>query len=164
VSSRIRVGIGHDVHPLTNGKDLVIGGVHMPHPRGLDGHSDGDVLVHAVIDALLGAAGERDIGVWFPDTDVQYRGIESLTLLRQVGEALTARGWTVGNVDASVVAQRPRLAAHLDAMRANLAKAMNLETDCVNVKATSPEYIGALGREDGIAAFATALIERTSVQ
>jgi 2-C-methyl-D-erythritol 2,4-cyclodiphosphate synthase len=138
--------------------------VHVPHPRGLDGHSDGDVLVHAVIDALLGAAGERDIGVWFPDTDPQYRGIESLALLQRVGTALTERGWAVGNVDASVVAQRPRLAPHLDAMRATLAKALNVELDCVNVKATSPEYVGALGREDGIAAFATALIERTSVQ
>ncbi len=162
--SRIRVGIGHDIHPLANGRDLIIGGVNVPHPRGLEGHSDGDVLVHAVIDALLGAAGERDIGVWFPDTDPQYRGVESLTLLRRVAAALLERGWTVGNVDASVVAQRPRLAPHLDAMRANLAQALGLELDCVNVKATSPEYVGALGREDGIAALATALIERTSVQ
>ena len=160
----IRVGIGHDVHPLTNGKALVLGGVHVSHPRGLDGHSDGDVLVHAVIDALLGAAGERDIGVWFPDTDAQYRGVESLSLLRRVGIGLADRGWAVGNVDASIVAQRPRLAAHLDAMRTNLAKALDVEPGCVNVKATSPEYVGALGREDGIAAFATALIERTPVQ
>jgi 2-C-methyl-D-erythritol 2,4-cyclodiphosphate synthase len=164
MASRIRVGIGHDVHPLASGRALIIGGVHVPHPRGLDGHSDGDVLVHAVIDALLGAAGERDIGVWFPDTDAAYRGVESLTLLQRVAAALGERGWSVGNVDASVVAQRPRLASYLDQMRTNLAQALSVEAECVNVKATSPEYVGALGREDGIAAFATALIERGPVQ
>jgi 2-C-methyl-D-erythritol 2,4-cyclodiphosphate synthase len=162
--SRIRVGIGHDVHPLASGRALIIGGVHVPHPRGLDGHSDGDVLVHAVIDALLGAAGEQDIGVWFPDSNEEYRGVESLKLLRKVGAALDERGWSIGNVDASVVAQRPRLASYLGEMRTNLAEALGVEAECVNVKATSPEYVGALGREDGIAAFATALIERGPVQ
>jgi 2-C-methyl-D-erythritol 2,4-cyclodiphosphate synthase len=164
VPSRIRVGIGHDIHPLAGGRALIIGGVHVPHPRGLDGHSDGDVLVHAVIDSLLGAAGERDVGVWFPDTDEAYRGMESLKLLQKVAAALEERGWAIGNVDASVVAQRPRLSPYLDEMRTNLAQALNVDAECVNVKATSPEYVGALGREDGIAAFATALIERGSVQ
>lgn len=164
MAARIRVGIGYDLHPLVSGRALVIGGVHVPHPRGLDGHSDGDVLVHAIIDALLGAAGERDIGAWFPDTDEAYRGAQSLGLLERTAAMLRERGWSIGNVDASVVAQRPRLAPYFAEMRQNLARAMRVDVECVNIKATSPEYVGALGREDGIAAFATALIERGQVQ
>jgi 2-C-methyl-D-erythritol 2,4-cyclodiphosphate synthase len=160
MASNIRIGIGHDVHPLTPGRPLVLGGVNVPHPRGLDGHSDGDVLTHAVVDAVIGAAGEGDIGQWFPDSDDQYRGAESLSLLRRVGVSLAARGWRVGNVDASVVAQRPPLAPYLGQMRANLAQALEVDESVVNVKATSPEYVGSLGREDAIAAIATALIER----
>lgn len=156
----MRIGIGHDVHPLAPGRPLVLGGVSVPHPRGLDGHSDGDVLTHAVVDAVIGAAGEGDIGQWFPDSDAQYRGAESLGLLRQVSASLAERGWRVGNVDASVVAQRPTLSPYLGQMRANLARALDVEESAVNVKATSPEYLGSLGREDAIAAFATALLER----
>jgi 2-C-methyl-D-erythritol 2,4-cyclodiphosphate synthase len=156
----VRVGIGHDLHPLVPGRPLILGGVHVPHERGLQGHSDGDVLTHAVVDALIGAAGEGDIGRWFPDTDEQYRGAESLGLLRQVAESLASKGWHVGNVDASIVAQQPRLSAFLDTMRVSLAAAMLIEPAAVNVKATSPEGVGSLGREAAISALATALIER----
>lgn len=156
----MRVGIGHDLHPLVAGRPLILGGVHVPHARGLEGHSDADVLSHAVADALIGAAGAGDLGQWFPESDPRYRGADSLRLLQEVVSALAARGWRVGNVDASVVAQRPRLGPYLEQMRANLAGALQLDPNWVNVKATSPEYVGALGREDAIAAFATALIER----
>jgi 2-C-methyl-D-erythritol 2,4-cyclodiphosphate synthase len=156
----MRIGIGHDLHPLAPGRPLVLGGVSVPHVRGLEGHSDGDALTHAIIDALLGAAGRGDIGRWFPDNDERFRNAESIGLLRAVVASLAEGGWRVGNVDASIVAQRPKLLPYLDAMRDNLADAMRVATDAVNVKATSPEYLGSLGREDGIAAYATALIER----
>ena len=156
----MRIGIGHDLHPLTPGRPLVLGGVTVPHVRGLDGHSDGDALTHAIIDALLGAAGRGDIGRWFPDSDERFRDAESIGLLREVVASLTASGWRVGNVDASIVAQRPRLVPYLDEMRAKLADALDVAAEAVNVKATSPEYVGSLGREDAIAAYATALIER----
>ena len=132
----------------------------MPHTSGLEGHSDGDVLTHAIADALIGAAGAGDLGQWFSDTDEQYRGAESVQLLRQVAVSLRERGWRVGNVDASVVAQSPRLSQYLEAMRMRLAEALQVEPDSVNVKATSPEHVGSLGREAAIAAFATALIEQ----
>jgi len=128
--------------------------------RGLEGHSDGDVLAHAVADALIGAAGRGDIGQWFPDTDAQYHGANSIGLLGQVAESLRDDGWAVGNVDACIVAQRPRLAGHLAEMRTQIAKALSVELAAVNVKATSPEYVGSLGREDAICALATVLIER----
>ena len=133
--------------------------MHVPYDRGLAGHSDGDVLTHAVADALIGALGEGDIGRWFPDSDETYRGIKSLNLLEMVAHTLSEKGWTVGNVDATVVAEQPRLSPHLDAMRTNLARALSLQEAAINVKATSPEGIGSLGHEDAIAAFATALIE-----
>ena len=155
-----RTGIGHDLHPLVGGRPLILGGVSVPHMRGLQGHSDGDVLTHAVVDALLGAAGRGDIGRWFPDTDPRYAGANSLALLEAVARSLVEAGWRVGNVDASIVAQRPKLLPYLDEMRANLARVLQVSEDAVNVKATSPEYVGSLGREDAIAAFATALIER----
>jgi 2-C-methyl-D-erythritol 2,4-cyclodiphosphate synthase len=160
----MRVGIGHDLHPLVSDRPLILGGVDVPHPRGLEGHSDGDVLSHAVADALIGAAGKGDIGQWFPDTDDRYRGAGSLDLLREVVVSLAEAGWRIQNVDASVVAQRPRLAPYLPTMRANLAEALQVAMDAVNVKATSPEYVGSLGREDAIAAYATALIERDESQ
>lgn len=160
MSGNFRIGIGHDVHPLAPGRSLVLGGVAIPHPRGLDGHSDGDALAHAVADAVIGAVGRGDIGQWFPDSDERYRGANSLGLLRTVSAALAESGWRIGNVDASVVAQRPKLAPYLAEMRTNLAEALGVAADLVNVKATSPEYVGSLGREDGIAAYATALVER----
>jgi 2-C-methyl-D-erythritol 2,4-cyclodiphosphate synthase len=160
MTSTFRTGIGHDLHPLVGGRPLILGGVTVPHVRGLQGHSDGDVLTHAVVDALIGAAGRGDIGRWFPDTDPTYHGANSLSLLGDVVRSLAESGWRVGNVDVSVVAQRPHLLPYLDEMRSNLARALQVEVDAVNVKATSPEYVGSLGREDAIAAFATALIER----
>jgi 2-C-methyl-D-erythritol 2,4-cyclodiphosphate synthase len=160
MTSSFRAGIGHDLHPLVGGRPLVLGGVTVPHARGLQGHSDGDVLTHAVVDALIGAAGRGDIGRWFPESDPRYRDANSVALLVDVVRSLAQDGWRVGNVDASIVAQRPRLLPYLDAMRTNLARALQVDQDAVNVKATSPEYVGSLGREDAIAAFATALIER----
>lgn len=159
----MRVGIGYDLHPLVAGRPLILGGVTIPHARGLAGHSDGDVLTHAVADALIGAAGAGDLGQWFPDTDEQYRGADSMQLLQEVAKRLAERGWQVGNVDASVVAQQPRLSEYLDAMRRRLADALQVEAGSVNVKATSPESVGSLGREDAIAAFATTLIEQAPV-
>lgn len=156
----MRIGIGHDLHPLTPGRPLILGGVHVPHPRGLEGHSDGDVLTHAVVDAVIGAAGRGDIGQWFPDSDERYRGVASLSLLREVAASLAEDGWKIGNIDASIVAQRPALAPYLGQMRSNLAHALDLDEGAVNVKATSPEYVGSLGREDAIGALATALIQR----
>jgi len=156
----MRIGIGHDLNPLAPGRPLVLGGVTVPHARGLDGHSDGDALTHAIIDALLGAAGRGDIGRWFPDSDERFQDAQSIGLLREVVASLAESGWRVGNVDASIVAQRPRLVPYLDEMRAKLADALDVAAEAVNVKATSPEYVGSLGREDAIAAYATALIER----
>jgi 2-C-methyl-D-erythritol 2,4-cyclodiphosphate synthase len=160
VGASFRVGIGYDLHPLVSGRPLILGGVEVPHPRGLQGHSDGDALTHAVADALIGAAGRGDIGQWFPDTEERYAGARSVGLLADVAQQLKHDGWQVGNVDATVVAQRPRLSPYLAQMRENLARALQIEASAVNVKATSPELIGALGREHAISALATVLIER----
>jgi 2-C-methyl-D-erythritol 2,4-cyclodiphosphate synthase len=151
------VGIGYDAHTLRVGRDLILGGVHLDHPTGLDGYSDGDALTHAVIDALLGAAGLGDIGKLFPDTDSKYEGANSLDLLSAAVQAVRKAGFRVVNVDATVIAQEPRLEKHLPQMAVNLAQRLELES--VNVKATSPEGLGALGRQLGIAAQAVALIE-----
>ena len=155
----MRVGTGYDVHPFKAGRDLVVGGVHIEHPRGLDGHSDADVLTHAVIDALLGAAGLGDIGVLFPDTDATYRDASSLDLLARAAGAVREAGFLIVNVDSTVIAEEPRLQPHLRAMRAKLADRIGIEWKAVSVKATSPEGIGALGNRAGIAAQAVALIE-----
>ena len=154
----MRIGTGYDVHRLTAGRPLILGGVTIPHPLGLDGHSDADVLVHAVMDALLGAAALGDIGKLFPDTDERYRGCSSLWLLEQVGEALRQAGWRVGNIDATIVAQRPKLAPHLAAMRENIARTLGIPTGDVSVKATTEEHLGFTGKEEGIAAQAVCLI------
>ena len=155
----MRIGTGYDVHRLTAGRSLILGGVTIPHPLGLDGHSDADVLVHAVMDALLGAAALGDIGKLFPDTDERYRGCSSLWLLEQVGEALRRAGWRVGNIDATIVAQRPKLAPHLMVMRENIARTLGIPAGDVSVKATTEEHLGFTGREEGIAAQAVCLIE-----
>ena len=160
MSGRLRIGIGHDLHPLIPDRPLVLGGVRVPSSRGLKGHSDGDVLSHAVVDALIGAAGLGDIGQWFPDSDERFRGADSLVLLCEVASVLRGKGWRVGNVDASIVAEQPRLAPYLGEMRKKLADALQIDVEDVNVKATSPEQVGSLGRQEAIAAFATALIER----
>ena len=153
----MRGGIGYDVHPLAAGRRLVIGGVHIDHPMGLDGHSDADVLTHAIIDAILGAAGLGDIGELFAADDPRFEGASSLDLLSTAVEAVTAAGYRIVNVDSTVIAEEPRLGPHLQVMRSNLAQ--RLETDHVTVKATSPEGLGALGRKAGIAAQAVALLE-----
>ena len=153
----MRVGIGYDVHPLRSGRELVLGGVRIEHPTGLDGHSDADVLAHAVIDALLGAAGLGDIGKLFPAGDPRFNGAASLDLLVTTVEAVRAAGYRIVNVDATVIAEEPRLGPHLGAMKSNLAQHLGVEG--VNVKATSPEGLGALGNQEGIAAQAIALIE-----
>jgi len=157
---QVRVGTGFDVHPLAAGRPLILGGVRIAHPRGLAGDSDADVLAHAVSDALLGAAGLGDLGTHFPPGDPRYAGADSLGLLTQVCELIKGRGWRLGNVDATVIAERPRLAPHLDAMRTNLARALGVPPDAVSVKAKTSEKLGYVGREEGIAAQAVALIQR----
>ncbi|HEX6987922.1 MAG TPA: 2-C-methyl-D-erythritol 2,4-cyclodiphosphate synthase [Bacillota bacterium] len=156
----LRVGLGFDVHRFAAGRSLVLGGEPLAHDQGLEGHSDADVLTHAVIDALLGAAGLGDIGRWFPDTDPAYRGADSLRLLAYVRRRLGADGWRVVNVDATVVAERPRLAPHVDAMAANLAEVLEIDRARVSIKATTSEGLGFAGRGEGIAALATCLLSR----
>lgn len=158
--TKLRVGHGYDVHRLTEGRALILGGVTVPFDRGLLGHSDADVLTHAVMDALLGAAALGDIGKLFPDSDAAYAGADSMLLLRRVTALLREHGWQVGNVDATVVAQAPRLAPYIPDMRRRLAEAMGLDVDGVSVKATTEERLGFTGSGGGMAAHAVALIER----
>ncbi len=155
-----RTGIGYDVHRLAEGRALVLGGIRIPHALGLLGHSDADVLTHAVMDALLGAVADGDIGKHFPDTDARWKDADSLDLLRQVIARLAARGWRVGNVDATVMAEAPRLAPHIADMRARLAEALGVTPEAVSVKATTVEGLGAIGRREGIAAMAVATVNR----
>ena len=158
--TKLRVGHGYDVHRLVEGRALILGGVTVPFDRGLLGHSDADVLTHAVMDALLGAAALGDIGKLFPDSDAAYAGADSIALLRWVTALLREHGWQVGNVDATVVAQAPKLAPYIPEMRRRLAEAMELDVDCVSVKATTEEKLGFTGSGAGMAAHAVALIER----
>ena len=153
------MGQGYDVHRLAKDRKLILGGVTIPWELGLLGHSDADVLVHAIMDALLGAAALGDIGAMFPDTDPRYAGADSLQLLRAVGERLAETGWDIVNVDATVVAQRPKLAPFIPEMRRRIADAMGIETDRVSVKATTEEHLGFTGRGEGISAMAVALLE-----
>lgn len=154
-----RIGIGYDVHRLVEGRALWLGGVLIPHSLGLDGHSDADVLIHAICDALLGAAALGDIGQHFPDNDNQYKNIDSKILLRRCGELLIERGYRIVNIDSIVCAQRPKLAPYIDSMRNTLAEVLHLPTDRVSVKATTTERLGFEGREEGISAHAAVLIE-----
>jgi 2-C-methyl-D-erythritol 2,4-cyclodiphosphate synthase len=154
-----RVGLGFDVHPLMDGRPLVLGGVEVPAPRGLGGHSDADVLTHAVADALLGALALGDLGEHFPDSDPRYRGISSLHLLADVVERVRSRGSRIVNIDATIVAEAPKLAGWLTPMRTRLAETLGLAVDQVSVKAKRAEQLGALGRQEGIAAMAVALVE-----
>ena len=156
----MRVGHGYDVHRLVSGRKLILGGVEIPWEMGLLGHSDADVLVHAVMDALLGAAGLWDIGHAFPDNDPAYEGIDSMILLGRVREMLEEKGYTVGNIDATVLAQRPKLAGHIPQMRRNIARVLGVEEDCINVKATTEEGLGSTGTGEGMAAHAVALLNR----
>lgn len=155
----MRIGMGYDVHRLTEGRDLIIGGVKIDYEKGLLGHSDADVLLHAVSDALLGAAALGDIGKHFPDTDPQYKGADSLKLLEHVAELLDEEGFFVGNVDATIIAQRPKMAPHIPKMRENIAKALKIPVGCVNVKATTEEGLGFTGTGEGISSQAVCLLE-----
>ena len=155
----MRIGHGYDVHKLVEGRDLILGGVKIDHHLGLLGHSDADVLLHAVSDALLGAAGLGDIGVHFPDTDPQYKGADSAKLLEIVGEKVAAAGYRISNIDVTMIAQKPKLKPHIPQMRANIAKVLNLDESRVNVKATTEEKLGFTGREEGLSCHAVCLLE-----
>lgn len=155
----MRIGHGYDVHKLVEGRDLIIGGVNIPHEKGLLGHSDADVLLHAVSDALLGAAALGDIGKLFPDTDPDYLGADSLVLLRRVAEHLSANGFSVVNIDSTVIAQSPKLAPYISEMRENIANAVGIDKSLVSVKATTEERLGFTGEKLGIAAHAVCLIQ-----
>jgi 2-C-methyl-D-erythritol 2,4-cyclodiphosphate synthase len=155
----IRTGLGFDLHPLVDGRPLVLGGVTVPGPRGLGGHSDADVLTHAVCEAMLGALALGDLGRLFPDTDPRYAGVSSLSLLHAVMELIATNGARLLNVDATVICQSPRLGAHLPEMAKRLASALGIGPGCVSVKAKSPEHLGLLGREEGIAAMAVVAVE-----
>jgi 2-C-methyl-D-erythritol 2,4-cyclodiphosphate synthase len=154
----MRIGTGFDVHALVLGRKLIIGGVDIPFDRGLDGHSDADVLLHAITDALLGAAGLGDIGRHFPDTDARYKGADSRVLLREVGRMLSDRAWAIVNIDATIIAQAPKMAPHAAAMVANIAADLDLPLSAINIKAKTTERLGFTGRGEGIAADAVALI------
>ena len=156
----MRVGMGYDVHRLTAGRKLVLGGVEIPYGKGLLGHSDADVLVHAVMDALLGAAALGDIGKHFPDTDPEYEGISSIRLLEHVGRLLDEKGYVIENIDATIIAQRPKMRPYIDQMRENIAEALKIETDQVNVKATTEEGLGFTGSGEGISSQAVCALER----
>ncbi len=155
----MRIGHGYDVHRLVDGRKLILGGVEIPYEKGLDGHSDADVLTHAVMDALLGAAALGDIGKRFPDNDDRYLGADSIELLKAVSAVLTEHGWRLGNLDATVIAQRPKLAPYIDAMRARIAAALGTDVSAVSIKATTEEHLGFTGDGSGIAAHAVCLIE-----
>lgn len=155
----MRIGMGYDVHRLTEDRKLILGGVEIPWEKGLLGHSDADVLIHAVMDAVLGAAALGDIGKHFPDTDPAYKGISSLKLLEHVAGLLAENGFSVGNIDATIIAQRPKMAPHIPAMRRNMAKALGIEQSRLNIKATTEEGLGFTGRGEGIASQAVCLLE-----
>ena len=154
----MRIGFGYDVHRLVRNRPLFLGGVQIPHDRGLLGHSDADVLLHAVCDALLGAAGLGDIGKHFPDSDRYYRDIASIELLKTTAEMLAEKGWALGNLDATIIAEAPRIGPHREKMQQNIADVLGVSTDRVNVKATTNEEMGAIGRGEGIAAHCVALL------
>lgn len=155
----MRVGHGYDVHKLVSGRKLIIGGVEIPCDRGLLGHSDADVLTHAVMDALLGAAALGDIGKHFPDTDDKYSGADSIKLLKYVGKLLGEKGYSISNVDATIIAQSPKMAPYIDKMRQNIGMSLNIDISCINVKATTEEGLGFTGSGEGISSHAVCLIE-----
>lgn len=157
----MRIGHGYDVHRLVPGRDLILGGVKIPYELGLDGHSDADVLLHAVMDALLGAAALRDIGYHFPDTDPAYKGADSMALLKEVGRKIAAAGYRVGNIDVTMIAQRPKLKDYIPTMAKNIAAALSIEETRVNVKATTEERLGFTGTGEGMSCHAVCLLEDT---
>lgn len=155
----LRVGMGYDVHQLVEGRKLIMGGVEIPHEKGLLGHSDADVLVHAIMDALIGAIAEGDIGKHFPDHDEQYRGISSICLLNHVAQLLKDKEVTIHNIDATIIAQRPKMAPYIQIMRENIASALGIRTEQVNIKATTEEKLGFTGMEQGISSHAITMID-----
>ena len=155
----MRIGHGYDVHKLVEGRKLIMGGVEIPYEKGLLGHSDADVLLHAISDALLGAAALGDIGKLFPDTDPQFKGADSLVLMAEVYRRITEKGYKVVNVDATIIAQRPKMRPHIDAMRSNIARTLGVDIDCINVKATTEEGMGFTGEGMGISAHAVCIID-----
>lgn len=155
----MRIGHGYDVHKLTEGRKLIIGGVEITYPLGLLGHSDADVLVHAIMDALLGAASLGDIGKHFPDVDDEYKGADSIKLLAYVGKIILEGGYKISNIDATIIAQKPKMAPHIEKMKVNIGLALNIDINCINVKATTEEGLGFTGNGEGISAHAVCLIE-----
>ena len=158
--TNLRIGHGYDVHRLVKERSLILGGVDIPHDKGLLGHSDADVLVHAIMDSIIGALGLGDIGKHFPDTDIEYKGISSILLLERVAQLMRSEGYHIVNIDATVIAQRPKLASYIEKMRENIAGALGCEVSQVNVKATTEEKLGFTGNEEGISARSVALIEK----
>ncbi len=156
----MRIGHGYDVHKLVEGRDLILGGVKIPYEKGLLGHSDADVLLHAVTDALLGAAALGDIGKLFPDTDMQYKGADSVLLMKTAYEAVKSKGYVAENIDATILCQRPKLRPHIDTMRENIASALGMDIDCVSVKATTEEGLGFTGAGEGIAVHSVCLLKK----
>jgi 2-C-methyl-D-erythritol 2,4-cyclodiphosphate synthase len=157
---KIRVGFGYDVHQLKEGRELWLGGVHIPHAIGALGHSDADVLLHAICDALLGAAGLRDIGFHFPDTSADFKNIDSKILLRQTVSLVNEKGWSIGNIDATLCLEKPKIMPHIDAMKASIAACTGLEIDDISIKATTSEKMGFVGRGEGVNAYAVALLQK----
>ena len=157
---KIRIGQGYDVHQLASGRPFVLGGVKIDHPVGMVAHSDGDVLIHSICDALLGAASLRDIGYHFPDNSNEFKNIDSRILLRKTRELLVSNGWEIGNIDATICLQRPKLLPHIPQMCTNIANDLQIDLDDVSVKATTTEKLGFVGREEGVAVFAVALIQK----
>ena len=157
---KIRVGMGYDVHQLVSNRELWVGGIRVPHTFGLLGHSDADVLIHAICDALLGAANMRDIGYHFPDTGEEFHNVDSKVLLRKTVDLIATKGYRVGNIDATICAQRPKLNPHIPEMKKCLAEVMGVDEEDVSIKATTTEWLGFTGREEGISAYAVALIEK----
>ena len=155
-----RIGNGYDVHVLTEGRKLILGGVEIPHTKGVLGHSDGDVLIHAIMDALLGALSLGDIGLHFPDTEEEYRGISSLLLLKKIKELVQEKGYRVGNIDATIALQKPKLRPYIDTMREKIANILEIDVDRVSIKATTEEKLGFTGREEGIKSYAVTLLEK----
>ncbi|AVQ20228.1 2-C-methyl-D-erythritol 2,4-cyclodiphosphate synthase [Fusobacterium necrophorum subsp. funduliforme] len=155
-----RIGNGYDVHMLTEGRKLVLGGVEIPHNKGVLGHSDGDVLIHAIMDALLGALALGDIGLHFPDSKEEYRGISSLSLLEEVSQMVKKKGYRIENVDSTIALQRPKLRPYIDSMREKIAETLDMNLEQVSIKATTEERLGFTGREEGVKAYAVALLER----
>ena len=154
----MRIGIGYDVHKLVENRKLIIGGVTIPHEKGLDGHSDADVLVHAIMDSLLGALAMGDIGKFFPDTDMKYKGVDSMLLLKEVASFIDEKGYKIGNIDSVIIAQQPKMAPFIDSMRVRIAQVLEIDVEQVGVKATTTEHLGFEGRKEGIISSSVAIL------